>query len=509
MNSTIDNAKHHFTRGLDLLKRQNYIEAAEEFSQAHILAPDRISTLVNLSATLIQLCRWPECEKICRKILSLEPKNYDALLNLGVCLSYSEQSSLALEYLNQAIDINPSLDLAWINKGNILQEWGDINQASLCFDTALSINALSQEALIGRGNLRNEKMEYLLALEDFDAALAINPSNPKAKWNKALSLLRQGNFEKGWELYESRWEISGMREQKRHTTIPLWLGEKSLNDKTILIYTEQGYGDAIQFSRYAPMLESKGANVIIEAPKSLMGLLTTLSPTIKVIENGSLSLNTVLYQKIDFQCPIMSLALAFQTKLETIPKSKFYLSANKNRQYFWKVRLNDSSNKNNLINPKRVGLTWSGSGHYAGKKNLKRDVPLKEITHSLSHFAGNNIEFHSLQISPSQQDLTLLAESSIYYHHEYLDDFLETACLINELDLIISVDTSVAHLSGALGKETWILLPSPPDFMALIDSPCHPWYDNTKFIRQVTPKKWTSVMNQVSNKLNVWLNQDQ
>jgi hypothetical protein len=256
------------------------------------------------------------------------------------------------------------------------------------------------------------------------------------------------------------------------------------------------------------MLESMGANVIIEAPKSLLNLLTTLSPTIKVIENGLLPPNSAKYQKIDFQCPIMSLALAFKTKLETIPKSKFYLSTNKNRQNFWRGRLEDISNKNNLNNPKRVGLAWAGSGHYAGKKNLRRNIPLQEITDSLNYFTRNNIEFHSLQICPSQQDLLLLAESNIYSHHEYLDDFLETACLINELDLIISVDTSVAHLSGSLGKETWVLLASPPDFMALIDSPSHPWYDNTQFVRQGTPDKWTSAINQVSNKLKRWLNQD-
>ena len=509
MNLAIDKAKYHFALGLDLLERQNFIGAVAEFSQANLLAPDRISILVNLSATLIQLCRWSECEEICQKILRLEPENYDALLNLGVCLSYSDQGSLALEYLDKAISLNPSNDLAWINRGNILQEQGDIDQAGQCFDTALSINALSQQALIGRGNIRNQKMEYQQALEDFDTALIINPSNPNAKWNKALSLLRLGNFEKGWELYESRWEIPGMREHKRHTAIPLWLGEESLNGKTILIYTEQGFGDAIQFSRYAPMLESRGANVIIEAPKSLVSLLTTLSPTINVIENGLLEHSSAQYQRIDFQCPIMSLALAFKTKLETIPKSKFYLSPNTNRQNFWRGRLEDISNKNCFNKPKRVGLAWAGSGHYAGKKNLRRDIPLNEITYSLNHFNRINIELHSLQISPSQKDLKLLEESNIYSHHKYLDDFLETACLINELDLIISIDTSVAHLSGALGKETWVLLPSPPDFMALVNSPSHPWYDNIKFIRQETPNKWASAINQVSNKLNSLLSSDE
>ena len=491
MTSKIEEAKHLFELGLYFFEEENFSEAEEQFKKALELVPDRPSILVNLSATLIQLGKFEAGEQVCQKILNTEPSNYDALLNLSVCLLKTGHELRALEYLDQAITVDPHSERAWTNKGNIFQEIDELSQASTCFDIALQLNSQSQEAFIGRGNLRNELKAYQSALEDFDAALELNPSNPQAKWNKALSLLRLGNFEEGWELYEARWQVPGMREHKRHFNVPLWLGKESLKDKTILIYAEQGYGDTIQFSRYIPLLESMGAKIIFEVPKPLTQLMRSSNKSIKVIERGSMDSQEIKSQ-VDFQCPIMSLALAFNTTLDSIPNHTPYLYADERIRVSWRERLQALTKEGSLQHiPLRVGITWSGSGHYAGKKNSKRDIPENDIAELINRFKGGNVEFHSLQIEEGRnQVVSKLTSGGFYSHTKHLGNFNDTAALIMELDLIISIDTATAHLAGSLNIPTLLLIPDPPDFMALTNRVDSPWYPNTKLLRQSIAAVW-------------------
>jgi tetratricopeptide (TPR) repeat protein len=491
VSNSIENARRCFESGLSLFEQKDFVGAKEKFLEALSIAPDRPSILINLSATLMQLSQWAECEKVCRKILSLESENYDALLNLSSALLHMDKAVEALQYLDKAILISPDLDLAWTNKGNILQELGKFDQADECFNRALTLNPLSQEALIGRGNLRNEKKEYQLALEDFDRALKLNPSNSQAKWNKALSLLRLGNFIEGWKLYESRWEISGMREHKQYPHIPTWLGKESLKDKTILVYAEQGYGDTIQFCRYLTLLEKQGATIIFEVQKSLVDLMKTLSPRIHVVEKNVWSINQE-FSQIDFQCPIMSLPLAFRTTLETIPNSTPYLFADKNNLEAWRNKLDEITKSKAINKPFRVGITWSGSGHYAGKKNAKRDIPIEQIASLINQFSENEIEFHSMQVE-TQKNMALrdLVGDNFFVHDSMLQNFSDTAALMSRMDLIISIDTANAHLGGALNIPTLLLIPDPPDFMALTNRSDSPWYPLTTIIRQERCGIWS------------------
>lgn len=491
MSNSLENARCFFESGLSLFEQKDFVGAKDKFLGALSIAPDRPSILINLSATLIQLNQWVECEKVCRKILCLESENYDALLNLSSALFHMDKAVEALQYLDKAILINPDHDLAWTNKGNILQELRKLNQADECFNKALALNPLSQEALVGRGNLRNENKEYQLALEDFDRALKLNPSNSQAKWNKAISLLRLGNFIEGWKLYESRWEITGMREHKQYSHIPLWLGKESLKDKTILIYAEQGYGDTIQLSRYLTLIEKLGATIIFEVQKFLVDLMKTLSPKIQVVEKNVWSIHQH-FAKIDFQCPIMSLPLAFGTTLETIPSSTPYLFADKNKLTIWRNELNEASKLRGYnLKPFRVGITWNGSGHYAGKRNTKRDIPEEEIALLINSFSEEIIEFHSLQIEKTKNEkLHLLVDKNFFCHDLSLKDFSDTAALMSQLNLIISVDTSVSHLAGALGIPTFVLLPDPPDFMSLVDGKKNLWYKSQSLYRCLYPNQW-------------------
>jgi len=494
--SKIEEAKHLFELGLYFFEEEDFSKAEGQFKEALRLAPDRPSILVNLSATLIQLGKWDECEQICRRILNIDPDNYDGLLNLSIFLAMTEHELEALQTLDKAININPDFERAWINKGNILQKIDEFAQASTCLDRALQLNSQSEEAYIGRGNLRNELKAYQSALEDFDMALEINPSNSQAKWNKALSLLRLENFEDGWKLFEARWQVPGMREHARYFSVPLWLGKESLKDKTILIHSEQGYGDTIQFSRYLPLLQSIGAKVILEVPKPLTQLMRTLNNDIEVVEQNSRDLQDI-EKKIDFYCPIMSLALALNTTPNTIPNHVPYLFTDKVKHEIWRVRLAEISRKTSAEKqPFRIGITWSGSGHYAGKKNLKRDIHAGEIVDLINHFKDGDIEFHSLQIEDHRnQDIHKLVTSNFYSHTQHLKDFSDTAALMAEMNLIISIDTATAHLAGALNMPTLLLIPDPPDFMALIEGLQSAWYPNTTLLRQTKRYDWQMPIN--------------
>ncbi len=491
MNKNIEQAKQYFDLGLNLFGLGDYAGAEEQFMRALSLCPDRLSILINLSATLIKLGKWSECEKVCQKILSVDSDNYDAHLNIGVCLSHYKNEVTALDHLNRAIAINPNLHSAWINKGNIFQESGNLEEAENCFNMALSLSPLSEEALIGRGNIRNDKKEYQQALEDFNAALSVNSSNAQAKWNKALSLLRLGIYDEGWKLYESRWEVAGMREHKKYLDLPLWLGKEQLRNKIILVYAEQGYGDVIQFARYLPLLEKMGAKVLFEVQGPLVDLMKTLSPSIYVFENFA---NTFVrsFPNIDYRCPVMSLPLAFSTTLETIPNNCPYLWAQETKSIFWQTRLEVASDVGvGNFHPFRIGIAWSGSGQYAGKKNIKRDLPSTDVSTLINCFHESTIEFHSLQIEASKnRALGSLVKGHFFTHGDLLQDFSDTAALMSQMDLIVSIDTAAAHLAGSLNLPTLLLIPDPPDFMVQISRTDTPWYPRTQIIRQNSPGSW-------------------
>ena len=491
MNNDLERAKNHFEQALNALGNENFFLAECELRQACQLAPDRPSILTNLSAVLVHQQKWTEAIHFCRQLLKIEPNNLEGLINLGVCKLHTNDPDSALIQFNRAIEIDPLSPLGWVNKANVLLEQELFSEARACFDRSLALDPKSEESLIGLGNLHNEQKEYGTALEYFSSVLEINPNNAQAQWNKALSLLRLGSFDKGWRLYEARWNIAGMREHAKHQNIPLWLGNTSLIGKTILIHAEQGFGDAIQMSRYLPMLENEmGAKVIFEVPSPLLELMQSLSPTIELLNSGGTH-NQKITKHIDFQCPVMSLPLAFKTELESIPNKTPYLFADIKRRLIWRQRLAELSAAKDPRSgkPLRIGIAWAGSGHYAGKKNLKRDLPYEDVIALIQFFQSESIEFHALQVG-TQNHWLATKPKNLFFHQGLLNDFAESAALIVELDLIVSIDTAVGHLAGALGRKTCLLLPDPPDFMSMIDTNKSPWYPSSQFIRQVQCGIW-------------------
>jgi Tfp pilus assembly protein PilF len=486
MPENLELARYHFELALAALNQSDEGQAEIELRNALRLAPSRPSILANLSAVLIRQQKWTEAKKICTNLLEIESNSVEGFINLGICEQHTDNLEVALRHFNHALEINPKSASALVNKGNILLEKGLFDASTTCFEDALRLEPNSEEGHIGLGNLYNELKDYELGLEHFSKALSINPNNFQAQWNKSLSLLRLGDYQEGWKLYESRWKIPGMAENAKHQEIPLWKGGCTLADKTILIHAEQGFGDAIQMSRYLPILAKQmGVQIILEVSPSLMELMETLDPKIQIISSQMPLLQQINTQP-DFQCPIMSLPLAFETKLDSIPNHTPYLSADQEKREFWRKRLAGLS----LIEkPFRIGITWAGSGHYAGKRNAKRDLPFELVRTLINDCQANYIEFHAIQ-KELPADYQLNQPQNLIIHSNLLNNFADTASLMAELDLIVTIDTATGHLAGALGKRGLLLIPDPPDFMAMTNTNYSPWYSSLTLIRQEQRGIW-------------------
>jgi hypothetical protein len=315
-----------------------------------------------------------------------------------------------------------------------------------------------------------------------------------------------GDFGEGWKLYESRWEIPGMREHQRHFSKPLWLGKESLKGKTILIHSEQGYGDTIQFSRYIPLIEELGAKVIFAVAEPLVDLMKTIGSNVKIISSEKVGQKEII-STIDYHCPIMSLALAFHTSLETIPNKTPYLLSTPEKSRFWLNRILEASAcKDGHTKPFWIGITWSGSGHYAGKSNLKRNISTLEMAKFINSLSNQKAEFHSLQIEKDKNDaLRSLTSNNLKAHEQHIQNFSDTAALMMAMDLIISVDTANAHLAGALNKPTLLFIPDPPDFMALTSTSKSPWYPKTTILRQTIQSNWSGPLDEAHSMIKKYL----
>jgi hypothetical protein len=306
-----------------------------------------------------------------------------------------------------------------------------------------------------------------------------------------LSLLHLllGNFKDGWQGYEWRWKKDSFTSHKRSFQQPLWLGIESLQNKTILLYAEQGLGDVIQFCRYTPLVAALGAKVILEVPTSLINLLSDLDGVSQIIAYGD------ELPEFDFQCPLLSLPLAFKTELHSIPPVSQYITSDREKVTKWQTKLGKK------IKP-RVGIVWSGSIVHQNDHN--RSLTLSQLIPYLHY----KMEYVCLQKELRDIDKELLAQHiEIKYFGDALEDFTDTAAICELMDVVISVDTSVAHISGALSKPTWVLLPYSPDWRWLLDRDDSPWYPSVKLYRQKEIGNWDSVLENIKGDLEKHLNQ--
>lgn len=458
-------------------------QAVTSYEQALAIDPLYANAHSNLGNALKELGRPQDALVQYDKALAIHPRHAETHFNKGSVLKEAKRYEDALLSFDQAIAAKPDYAEAHNSRGDVLACLKRYDQALSSFDQALRLRADLAGAHNNRGAVLRLLRRYDEALASFDQALRLQPDYAEARWNKALLDLALGRYEEGWALFEWRWRIADFKPGLRHFTQALWLGDAALAGKTILLWAEQGLGDALQFCRYAAQVKALGARVVVEVAPPLVAVVSTLDPELQVVPAGQ------PLPDFDLQCPLMSLPHALKTTLEHMPPAGAYLHAEAAKVLQWRDRLGPRDKP-------RVGLVWSGSIHH--KNDSSRSIALRELAPLL----GEPYEFHSLQIEYRADDAACLQETPAVIRHEAdLHDFSDTAALLANLDIVVCVDTSVAHLAAAMGRPTLVLLAYESDYRWLLDRSDSPWYDSVHLLRQTQSGQWAPVIAQAREEL--------
>ncbi len=469
---------YHNQGAVQLLMRR-YDAALASFHKVTSLRPDYAEAYNNRAVALKALNRFEEVLAAYDKALSFDANSVTAHHNRATALETLGRFDEALAAYERAIALNPDSAESHSNRGNVLRALQRYDEALSAYAEAIALNPGIAEIYSNQGNLLIDLGRYREALASFDKALALKPDFAEANYNKGLLLLLLGNYREGWRLHEWRWKTGKQKDFARNFQQPLWLNDAPLDGQTILLHAEQGLGDTIQFVRYVPMVAALGAKVILEVPTTLAPLLRTLKGDFTLVEKGD------ILPGFDRHSPLMSLPLAFATTVDSIPAPIPYLVADAQKRAMWRERLGPKSKP-------RIGLAWSGAASHSNDRH--RSMALR----TLMPLLRLDCEFHSLQKELRTDDRTESKEfTQLRSHSEALHDFSDTAALVAELDLIITVDTSVAHLAGAMGKPLWLLLSYVADYRWLTERNDSPWYPTARLFRQDKIGDWSNVMDDV------------
>lgn len=505
--------------GTALVNQGRREEALKAFDKAVQLEPLDADLWRNLGNVLIDVERPADAILSFQHALKLDPRHFDAAYKAGQLLHQSERFEEALVCFNRCDELEPNhlptlhmraltlhrlktfeealavseraliLDPANVDTcndiGNTLRSLGRSEEALPWFDRSLELRPNFAAAITSKAVTLAELHRFDEAFAAYRLARTADPCCAAAEWNLALLEMLTGNFEAGWAGREARWKIPALSYHYPKFSQPKWLGQEPIDGKTILINVDEGLGDTLQFVRYVPMVAARGARVILSVQDALCPLLSDLPGV-----SQCLPLSTGELPAFDMYCPVSSLPLAFGTKLETVPSATPYLPAPaKSRVQIWEERLGPRDRL-------RVGLVWSGNPLHDNDHN--RSIPLRMLARILDVGAS----FVSLQKDPRPDDSAILRErTEIVDLTAELTDFAETAALVACLDLVITVDTSIAHLAGGLGRPTWILLPYTPDYRWLLDRDDSPWYPTVRLFRQTATREYASVLDSLRTAL--------
>lgn len=450
-------------------------------------SPVALAEYKRLGVDLQQSGQLEQAIAIYRELLGLTPEDVDSLNNLGVALQNSGQPAEALAVFGAALALRPQAHL-YCNMANLYVEMGEEQQARHAYHEALRLDPDSVRTLGSLGGFCFMRMELDEALGYLDRAIELDPGFKGAYWNRSLIHLLRGNLRQGWREYESRFESPDVvrRFGRRHFDKPLWGGEP-IPGRRLLVYSEQGFGDSIQFCRYLPLLRQRVDRLVFETRPELMRLMQTLPGAIECIEQRS----DGAMPGIDFDCqiPLMSLARIFDTTLETIPAQIPYLSADPRLTAQWAERMAGEGLK--------VGVVWAGNPSH--QNDRRRSMALAELA-PLAQLPG--IVLYSLQKgAAAQQIASVPAGMELIDLGPAIADFADTAAIIANLDLVVTVDTSAAHLAGALGRPVWVLLSHPPEWRWMLERDDSPWYPSMRLFRQGPSREWGGVVEQVAEAL--------
>lgn len=547
-----EKAKHWFLQGLASFQNHNYSEAERLFKQSLGLLPDRVSTLANLSATQIKLGNLDEAKRNAQKVVSLDPGNVEGWFNLGWICASQHLSKEALSHFNCAIQLRPDYAEAYSNRGKVLGDLRRFDEAFADQDAAIKMSPGFVEAHMNRGNILREMKRFDEALSDFDEATRLNPNSPEAFSNRgnilsdlnrltealvsydraialeprlaevfmnrgnilvklkriddaiasyeraialkpdyweahrnlSFALLTIGNFENGWQLYEQR--LKDPTKAIPAFEQPQWLGDDDLSSKKILVHCEQGLGDSIQFCRYISLLNDMGAEVLFATQPVLATLMRGLKADFEIVDAEDSELD------FDFHSPLMSLPLAFKTDADSVPDQVPYLDADPDLVERWAERLGPEGFK--------IGICWQG---HAGKIDAGRSFPLQQFS-DISSIP--NVRLISLHKGAGEAQLdnlpqTMRIETLGPDFDARADAFVDTAAVVTLCDLIITSDTAVAHLAGALGAPTWVVLKQIPDWRWMLDRPDSLWYPTMRLFRQTRDGDWNQVFAQLRSEV--------
>jgi tetratricopeptide (TPR) repeat protein len=459
---------------LHALKRDG--EALAALDKALALRPDDPGTIHHRGNALIALNRPAEAIDCFEAVLAREPRHVDALINRGVALAALDRPAEALASFDAALALGPSHPGALYNRGNALLALGRNADAFAAFDRTLAATPDHVGALNNRGRALQGLNRHDEAVKSLDQAIARQKDYADAHFNRALSLLTLGDLAPGFAEYEWRWKRSGMVDTRRNYRGALWLGEYPLGGKTILLHAEQGLGDTIQFARYVPLLARAGAKVVLEVQPELKPLLSGF-------EGAACYACDEILPSYDVHCPLGSLPLALKTDGSSIPADIPYLGADDARIAKWRPRLE-------ALSGKRVALAWAGHARHANDRN--RSIALDQLA---PLFALDGISIVSIQRELRDGDANALARFPRVTHlGDELADMADTAAVIALADMTLAVDTSVAHVAGAMGCALSVMLPFTPDWRWTLQGEHSPWYPHARLYRQPAAGDWQSVI---------------
>ncbi len=475
---------YHANLGSAQLAQGKVEEAVACFERALELSPDHIEAAFNLGNTFTVQKKHNEAAACFKRVLAVKPDYADAWCNLGNVLKTQGKLDEAVDSYRHAVDLLPDLADLWCNLGDALHQQTKVDEAVACFQRTLTLKPDHAKACNCLGNAFFDQGKLEDSFAHCKRAVELKPDFYDAQMNVSLLQLQQGDYRTGWRNYEVRWKVYTARRFAQ----PLWQGaaaldradgqEERIQGRRILLHAEQGLGDSLQFLRYVPLVHAAGGTVILDIPPQLRRLAAQLPGVATLVNTGD------PLPPFDCHCPLMSLPQAFATTLETIPARAPYLTVPEDA-------LKAASALQWPAKGLRVGLVWAGTPSHP--KDWARSIPLPLLE---PLFGIEGAHMFSLQLGPAAAQLAA-AKPHITDLAPAIHDMADTAALMANMDLIISVDTSPVHLAGALGKPTWLLIPYSPDWRWLVGREDSPWYPTMRLFRQPKARDWESVVEAV------------
>jgi tetratricopeptide (TPR) repeat protein len=471
--------------GLIALQKKEYPQAIDLINKAILASPhNNVPEFhANLGCALHQEKLFDESIASFDLAISLNPSIALYHTNRGLAQLEKKYFDSAINSFDQAIRLSPEDSRSFYYRGLAQLEKKYFDSSIISFDQAIKLRGDFSEAFNNRGIAQLGNKYFDAAISSFDQAIQLRPDYSEALWNKGLVLLKLGRFEEGWVLYEERLKGSPSFPLARHELLHNFIEVDKLADKSVLLFSEQGIGDTIQFYRYVKKIANLDARVTVAVQKSLVDLLSLSKPLWNIVNiEGALP-------ACDYRASLLSLPFVLQENSIDINSDNPYIFSSPIKVSEWKNRLGP---KKKAI----VGIVWSGNTLF--KENGKRSIPLLQMI----SFLPSDLQYVSLQKELSDFDLKVLEKNAfISNYSSYLTDFNETAALIDCLDLVITVDTSIAHLAGAMGKRAWLLLSNNADWRWFIDTESSPWYPTIKIFRQDQLGDWSGVLKKVELEL--------